>query len=54
MADESEKTAGGILGRVLKIVGILAGGWLLKNIDGIIKTVQKAVKVITGCLEWNR
>lgn len=46
-----KKTAGGILGRVLKIVGILAGGWLLKNIGGIIETVQKGVKVITDV--WN-
>ena len=46
-----KKLAGGILGRVLKIVGLLAGGWLFKNIDNIIETVQKAVKVIQDV--WN-
>ena len=49
-----KKTAGGILGRVLKIVGILAGGWLLKNIGGIIETVQKGRQSNYRCLEWNR
>jgi len=46
-----KKTGGGILGRVLKVIGILAGGWLLKNIGGIIETVQKGIKVITDV--WN-
>ena len=31
---------------MLKIVGLLAGAWLFKNIDNIKDTVEKAVKVI--------
>ena len=38
------KTGGGIFGSVLKIVGLLAGAWLFKNIDNIKDTVEKAVK----------
>ena len=48
------KTGRNLFGSVLKIVGLLAGAWLFKNIDNIKDTVEKAVKVIPGCLEGNR
>ena len=47
-----KKTGKGILGRILNVVGLLAGGWLLKNMDNIIETVKKGIKVVTDV--WER
>ncbi len=47
-----KKTGKGILGRVLQIVGLFAGAWLIKNIPDLIKTVEKGIKVITDI--WER
>ena len=40
------KTGRNLFGSVLKIVGLLAGAWLFKNIDNIKDTVEKAIKKI--------
>ena len=47
-----KKTGGNIFGDVLKIIGLLAGAWLVENIDGIMATVKKAIGIVTDV--WER
>ena len=45
------KTGGGIFGKILKVLLLIGGAWLLKNAENIIKTAQKAFKIIQDV--WN-
>ena len=46
------KTGGGIFGKIIKVLLLIGGAWLLKNAENIIKTAQKAFKIIQDV--WNR
>ena len=46
-----KKAGGSLLSRVLKLVGLFAGAWIVKNIGGLIETVEKGIKVVTDV--WN-
>ena len=51
ITDTMKKTGGSLLSRVLKLVGLFAGAWIVKNIGGLIETVEKGIKVVTDV--WN-
>ena len=45
------KTGGGIFSKIIKVLLLIGGAWLLKNAENIIKTAQKAFKIIQDV--WN-
>jgi len=47
-----KKTGGNILSKVLNIMGLFAGAWLLKNAGNIMETIQGGIDFIVGV--WNK